>query len=155
MRDQRGWKQEDLASHAGMLQEAISRLEDPSYAKLTLKTLKKLASGFDVGLMVRFVSLDELVELELKSSPDSLKALSYDENPYFKEKPEKNNIDLQLPGGHAKYDNIIEMFPPAGRPTVKDEQKMPGMGKQKEPVMGELFNYNQPTESNKIAIGAN
>jgi len=89
LREQRIWTQKDLGIHAGMAQETISRLEDPSYGKLTLKTLKRLASAFDVALMVRFVPFSELVEWELHLTPDSLKAQSFEEESYFKEKTDE------------------------------------------------------------------
>ena len=56
LREARGWTQEELASRCDMAQETISRLEDPNYGRYTLKTLKRLAKTFDVGLLVRFVS---------------------------------------------------------------------------------------------------
>ena len=52
---------------------------------MTLKTLKRLASAFEVGLMVKFVPFSELVESELHLTPDSLKVRSFDEEPYFRE----------------------------------------------------------------------
>ena len=60
MREARGWTQEELARRCDMAQETISRLEDPNYGRYTLKTLKRLAKTFDVGLLVRFVSFGEL-----------------------------------------------------------------------------------------------
>jgi len=91
LREQEGrkWTQKDLGIRAGMAQETISRLEDPNYGKLTLKTLKRIASAFDVALMVRFISFSELVEWELHLTPDSLRALSFEKDPYFAEKTEE------------------------------------------------------------------
>ena len=82
---ERKWTQSDLGKHAKMAQGRISILESPNNEGLAIKTLLRLASAFDIGLMVRFVPISELVEWELKLSPDSLEALSYDEDPYFKE----------------------------------------------------------------------
>ena len=45
-----------------MNQNAISRLENPSYGKATLTTLKRLAAAFDVALIVRFVPFGQLVD---------------------------------------------------------------------------------------------
>lgn len=61
LRDQAGWSQEELAKRVGMNQNAISRLENPSYGKATLTTLKRISSAFDVALVVRFVSFGQLV----------------------------------------------------------------------------------------------
>jgi transcriptional regulator with XRE-family HTH domain len=95
LRDQREWTQKDLGNHVEMAQETISRIEDPNYGKLTLKTLKRLASAFDVALMVRFVPFSELVEWELHLTPDSLKALEFEKESYFKEKTREEFVELQ------------------------------------------------------------
>ncbi len=86
LRKQREWKQGQLADRAGKKQETISRLENPNYASLSLTTLKELASAFDVGLMVRFVPISDLVEWELGLTSESLNAISFDEDIYFKDK---------------------------------------------------------------------
>lgn len=57
VRQQRGLTQAQLAKALGTTQAAVSRLEDPSYGRLSVKTLVDLAKVFDVGLSVRFVSL--------------------------------------------------------------------------------------------------
>ncbi len=93
LRNQRGWSQiklgENVDKDKPMKQEQISRLEDPNYSKFSLSTLKRLASAFQVGLMVRFVPISDLVEWELGLTSDSLKAVSFDEDDYFEEKPEE------------------------------------------------------------------
>ena len=57
LREARGWTQEELAGRCDMAQETISRLEDPNYGRYTLKTLKRLAKTFDVGLLSPFCLL--------------------------------------------------------------------------------------------------
>jgi len=83
LRNQRHWTQQDLAKRTGMKQARISKLEDPDYSRFTLATLKKLASAFDVGLVVRYVPVSELVEWELNLSSEALKAVSFDQDAYF------------------------------------------------------------------------
>lgn len=89
VREQRGWTQKQLGENVVdiMKQEQISRLEDANYSKFSLTTLKRLASAFDVGLMVRFVPVSDLVKWELGLSSESLKAESFDQECYFKEIP--------------------------------------------------------------------
>jgi transcriptional regulator with XRE-family HTH domain len=84
LRKQQGrkWTQKQLGKRAGMAQETISRIEDPNYGKLTLETLKRLASAFDIGLMVRFVPFSELVDWEVSLTPTSLEAASFDKDFY-------------------------------------------------------------------------
>ena len=71
LREQRGWNQTKLAEEANMQQERISTLENPSHSP-TLSTLKKLAKAFDVGLIVRFVPISDLVKRELNLPNESL-----------------------------------------------------------------------------------
>ncbi len=86
LREQRNWNQTKLADEAKMQQERISTLENPSHSP-TLATLKKLASAFDVGLIVRFAPISELVKYELNLHSKSLEVPSFEEEEYFKEKP--------------------------------------------------------------------
>ena len=89
LREQRGLTQKDFEKKYNIKQTEISRWENPNYSKFTLSTLKKIASVFDVGLMVRFVPISNLVEWELNLTTESLKALSFDDDPYFKEQTEE------------------------------------------------------------------
>lgn len=53
--------QEDMEQKVGIKQQALSRLENPLYGKATITTLKKIAAGCDVGLLVEFVPYSQLV----------------------------------------------------------------------------------------------
>lgn len=55
------WTQQKLAKQAGMAQPRISELETPGERRLTIETLLRLASAFDVALQVRFVPFGELI----------------------------------------------------------------------------------------------
>lgn len=108
LRDQRDWSQKKLGEHIPgkvMTQENISRLEDPNYSKFTLKTLKRLASAFDVALMVRFVPFSKLVEWELNLSVESLEVPSFDEESYFQNIQDDIRVDI---GGIEQYTAIPE-----------------------------------------------
>lgn len=62
IRVQRGWSQLELAKKLGTTQTAISRIEDPSYGRLTLSTLLELSKIFDTGLEVKFVSMVTMLQ---------------------------------------------------------------------------------------------
>lgn len=64
MRDERDWTQEVLGQGMTppMMQESVWRLENPNKANLTIGTLLRVASAFDVALMVRFVPFSELID---------------------------------------------------------------------------------------------
>jgi transcriptional regulator with XRE-family HTH domain len=78
MREARGWSQKDLADKAGMAPARISVMEDPSYEGLTLTTLKRIASAFDVALITRFAQFSELVRWVSELSPGRLHAAPFD-----------------------------------------------------------------------------
>lgn len=62
MRTQRGWTQKDLADKLGTTQAAVSRLEDASYGRQSIKTLLDVSAAFDVAVQVRFVSFVRLLQ---------------------------------------------------------------------------------------------
>ncbi|MFC5607780.1 helix-turn-helix transcriptional regulator [Variovorax soli] len=62
IRLQRGWTQAQLAKQLGTTQAVVSRLEDPSYGRITLSTLFDLAKVFDTGLEVKFVSTVSMLQ---------------------------------------------------------------------------------------------
>ena len=97
--DERGWTQEELASHANMKQERISTLENPNYASYSLRILKQLAAAFDVALIVRFVPFGELAEWKLNLSSKSLEVPSFNNDRYFQAKKEAS-------GGYNQYTKI-------------------------------------------------
>ena len=61
MREEREWSQGRAGEAIGKPQNVISRLESPTYGKLTLQTLLQIANGFDVGLLIKFVPFSRLV----------------------------------------------------------------------------------------------
>lgn len=141
LREQGEWTQKDLANRTAMAQETISRVEDPNYGKLTLKTLKRLASAFDVALMVRFVPFSELVEWELHLTPDSLRALSFEEESYFKEKT-KEGLFLEQEQRSSDYSKVTSLD------AWRERRETP---------IGEAFNSEQgiiETPAHKLSSGA-
>ncbi len=62
MRRERNWTQEDLAKQADMKPTQITRVENPVYGSHTVTTLRRIASAFDVALVVRFVPFSELLK---------------------------------------------------------------------------------------------
>lgn len=58
-------------------QETLSQWENPNYGNYTLRTLKKLAAAFDVGLLVRFVPFSELIHWTVRIKPERLAPPSF------------------------------------------------------------------------------
>src|SRR3984885_10594252 len=84
MREERGWKQKYIAEKMDTKQPRFSLMEKPGYGNFSLNTLKKLASIFNVGLIVSFVPFSEMIDfvegfsrkrLEIPSFVDEYPAL--------------------------------------------------------------------------------
>ena len=69
IRNQRNWTQEDLAQQAGMAQPRIARLESSCHG-VSVNTLKRLASAFDVALTIKFVPFSEVATSAAKDIID-------------------------------------------------------------------------------------
>jgi transcriptional regulator with XRE-family HTH domain len=76
LRDQRAWTQAELGERAKKRPNAITRLEDPNYGKVTLRTLLEIASAFEVGLLVKFVPFSRLLKEYEDVSPAGLSVQS-------------------------------------------------------------------------------
>jgi transcriptional regulator with XRE-family HTH domain len=92
LRKQRKLNQKKFENKYGIQQALISRWENPNYSGFTLSTLKKIASLLDIGLIVRFVPISDLVEWELNLNTESLRALSFKDDPYFKEQEKETTV---------------------------------------------------------------
>ena len=80
LREQRHWSQKQLGEKMGVAQAWVAKLEDPNYGKLSLSTLLRLASAFDVGLEVDFVPFSKVLGDALSLSDKSFKVASFEED---------------------------------------------------------------------------
>ena len=89
---QRGWSQAELAERSGLTQGAISRAADPDYGNLTLNNILKIAAGFDVAFVGKFVPFSEFAKWQESLSEESLAVVSFEsdhiEQPLKYERPE-------------------------------------------------------------------
>jgi transcriptional regulator with XRE-family HTH domain len=79
MRVERKWTQADLGKEADMPQTVVSRIENGDAASLSIKTLLKLASAFDVALVVRFEPIDRLIHWVDNLAPEVMSPQRSDE----------------------------------------------------------------------------
>ena len=75
IRKGRGLSQAALAELAGVTQGVISRAEDPGYGNLTLTTIGRIAAGYDLAAIVRFVPFSELVRYSETSTENEFAGL--------------------------------------------------------------------------------
>lgn len=85
LREQRGWKQEDLAREANMKQPRISVMENVNYSSWSINTLKKLAEAFDLVLHVSFESFGERLKDISQFNRTALEKPSFKDDPVFAE----------------------------------------------------------------------
>lgn len=97
LRDKYGWTQAQLGNQVGMPQTVISRIENPSDSNLTIPTLLKLATAFDVALIVRFEPINRLIEWVENLSPEKMTP----------EPSEKILADLAAQGGSTTHFNEL------------------------------------------------
>ena len=80
LRKARGWTQAQLAERCGIPQARISHIEQPGRDPLSLRTLYRLSSAFDVGLLVQFVPFSELVRCEAAFDPETFRVSSFEDD---------------------------------------------------------------------------
>lgn len=117
--EHRGWKQPQLAEQSGISQGAISRAIDPSYGNLTLNTIVRLAAGFDVAFIGRFVPFSELARWYVSLPDEQFDIPSFGD--------EDEHLERASVGLSALADPTLQaLFPidPERRPTLGliDEQ---------------------------------
>ena len=77
LRKARGWTQAELADLCGIPQARISHIEQPGRAPLSLRTLYRISSAFDIGLLVQFVKFSKLVHREAAFHPETFNVSSF------------------------------------------------------------------------------
>jgi transcriptional regulator with XRE-family HTH domain len=115
LRKARGWSQEKLAEESGLTQGVISRAEDQNNGNLAVNTILKIANGFDLVFIGKFVSYGEFVEW-FDQATDEIKVPTFSEqdagnpsqlNSWFK--IDKNTEGVPCDAMAGKKDKIIEI----------------------------------------------
>ena len=77
IRQQRGLTQKQLAEKIRTTQTTISRLEDPSYGRYSMRSLLALSKVFDVALLVRFMAFSKFIPATWDTHPKNFEAIAY------------------------------------------------------------------------------
>jgi transcriptional regulator with XRE-family HTH domain len=128
IRMQRNWSQAELAKKMGTTQAAVSRLEDPSYGRLSIKTLLDLSRVFDTGLRVQFVSLVTMLHETFKPKAHLREVPSFEE--------EAPGVGFYTPGKNFIESNAVQpasvvmlsasaIALPLGRQTMRSFPMLP------------------------------
>jgi transcriptional regulator with XRE-family HTH domain len=75
LRRERHLSQAQLAESSKLTQGVISRAEDPDYGNLTLNTIGRIAAGFDLAFIGRFVQFSDLVKFSHSLTEEEFKQL--------------------------------------------------------------------------------
>jgi transcriptional regulator with XRE-family HTH domain len=113
LRKQRRWSQEQLAASAKLTQGVVSRAEDPDYGNLTINTIRRIAAGFDVAFIVKFIPFSELDRWFLDLSEVSVQV------PSFEEENESLAIALHV---HAQEAGANELVSDLVKATLTKKQ---------------------------------
>ncbi|WP_239250058.1 helix-turn-helix transcriptional regulator [Candidatus Nitrotoga sp. M5] len=79
IRQQRGLSQRQLAEKLGTTQTTVSRLEDPSYGRYSMRSLLALSKVFDTAILVRFMPFSRFMPDTWDTHPKNFEALSYED----------------------------------------------------------------------------
>lgn len=113
LREQRGWNQGTLAGALKVSQPAVAQYESGERT-LNLGTLERLASAFDVALVVRFVRFSELARWVSGLTTGSLEVSDFKNDEGFMELKDTSalGVSSQLPkiertnaAGAARYES--------------------------------------------------
>ena len=105
--EERKWTQAQLAHEAGIAQPRIPVYESPDYGAFSLTTLKKFAYAFDLALIVKFVSFDQLASEIANQSSDSLAVQKFGD--------EHTKVFVSTGLEDMGKDSPIKREPPIGR----------------------------------------
>lgn len=97
IRQQRGWTQKQLAEKLGTTQTTVSRLEDPSYGRYSVRSLLALGNIFDVALFVRYLPFSKFLPATWDTTPENFEAVAYEDEVDFVQ-----FFDESLTGNYVK-----------------------------------------------------
>jgi transcriptional regulator with XRE-family HTH domain len=103
-REARGWTQQQLADATGMAQTRICLMENSSYESYTITTLKRLASAYDVALVVRFEPYSHLLDWATQTTPDQMAVCEFNKDslrPLSAPTTEANQSMVATDGGYG------------------------------------------------------
>ena len=103
----RAMTQETLATRSGLTQGVVSRAADLDYGNLTLNTIVRIAAGFDMAFVGKFVSFKELGIWFTTLSEEDAKSI-----PTFEEEDSKlfNHVTATTPRQIPAYDTVSRLI---------------------------------------------
>jgi transcriptional regulator with XRE-family HTH domain len=138
--------QQQLAIDSKVTQGVISRAEDPDYGNLTFNTVLRIAAGFDLAFVGKFVRFSDLLKEVNEMSEDSLALPSFLEEC----KQEQMLNDLALQDADVRSEE-----PTQGQKRIASAQYAVEDGRQKPDSEYELSGKKPKTATANTASAAN
>lgn len=114
LREARGWSCKELAERSGIPARSLTKLEETGQGTLiTTDILCRLASAFDVGILVQFISFSELVYRAESLHPGTFKIASFDDDALALPKTTSQKMDTE------KNVYVIVASTPMIKPTYR------------------------------------
>lgn len=145
LREREQWTQAKLAKQLGMRHQnnVSARLENSHYGKHSLTTLKKIAAGFDVALVVWFIPFSRLIDWVTETpyndkglTEDFYNVPAFDEDPGIKdlaakeaeedafiEEPGSPQGEEKFNGEHSSMRSTMEILEQLGNEMSWDQAK--------------------------------
>ena len=110
IRKKRGMTQPELAVASKITQGVVSRAEDPDYGNLTFNTVLRIAAGYDLAFVGKFVRFSEFLKVVDEMSENSFDLPSFHEEELSQLEQEKSETELSgtlisLAGGRDRSAN--------------------------------------------------
>jgi len=131
---QHNLSQEELAERASLTQGVVSRAANPNYGNLTLNTLIRIAAGFDVAFVGKFVPFSELGDWFTDLSEDNVLVPSFVEENATMQKREKARLKAAENGkildinGLTSGGNEAAGSPEVSNPPMSKQGVNPSLG---------------------------
>ncbi len=134
LRQKKKWSQVELAKKLGTSQNAVSRMENPSYGKHSITTLKRLGEMFDVGIVVWFVPFSELIQKTVNLSTENIIIPSFVE-----EFGTTEQVYAEIKQEGKKRSEIIALTVNLSPGSIGPSPKLSNYIRDKEPKPGGFF----------------
>ena len=114
LREARKWSCKELAKRSSIPARSLTKLEETGHGTLiTTDILCRLASAFDVGILVQFVSFSDLAHRAESLHPGTFKIASFDDDALARPKTTSQKMDTE------KNVYVIVASTPTIKPTYR------------------------------------
>ncbi len=141
-----GITQEVLAQRAGLKQGVVSRAANPEYGNLTLNTLIRIAAGFDVAFVGKFVPFSELGRWFTQLSEESAKIKNFNEEQLASGPANERPLQARTKR-RTHHRNITNITPKPRDSAVKKRPPGSALANGNQMLIRQVYSGNQSSAS--------